>query len=99
MPVSKLVTFTLKPEAAELGRAAIETFLLAIRQKELGRTLLYKSFQQRDNPLEYVHMMTFKDAAAEEQHKSAVHTQAFVAALYPACAVAPVFSELQEVQP
>ena len=97
MSVSKSVTFTIKPDAVEAVESAIATFLAAIGRKELGRTLLSKSYRQKDNPLAYLHVMTFRDEMAEEAHKEAPHTKAFVEVLYPLCTEAPDFKDLEEL--
>lgn len=72
---------------------AIEAFVDAVAEEE--GTLRYEAFHAGDR--EFVHVMTFVDADAEEAHRSAPHTERFVGELYPLCDVEPVFEELSPV--
>lgn len=97
MSISKKAEFRVREEALPEVLSIIQSFLKAIAVHERGRTLSYRSFQFSEPENRFLHLMTFKDTAAEALHKRAPHTQAFVDRLYPLCLEPPVFTDLQEI--
>ena len=91
-----MVPFTVNSESLSEAKALIAQFICCVNKEE-PNTLLYKSFQQSDNPGRFIHVMSFSDSEAERFHRQTHHCQEFVAALYPLCEIAPkaiVYNEI-----
>jgi quinol monooxygenase YgiN len=93
--IERIAEYTVKPGEKEAVRAAIRTFVAAVAANEPGTR--YRAFA-RVGTRRYVHTMAFPTENAEEAHRSAAHTAAFVAAMYPRCESEPSFSALAEVR-
>lgn len=74
---------------------AVERFVAAVREHE-PRTF-YRAWQRRDDELRFVHVMGFPDDEAEQAHRKADYTLAFVDALYPRCSEEPSFDDLRPI--
>lgn len=83
--IHKKVRFQVKPEKVEFVRKAIREFIIAVKANEPG-ALVYESFQIKDD-LTFLHIMTFKDEAAEKFHKTTPHAKKFIENLHPNCEV------------
>ena len=59
-----------------------------MRAKEPG-TLRYDVWQEDGHPTRFVHIFTFRDAAADRAHSESAEVKKFAAILYPEC-LAPV---------
>ena len=93
--ISKKADFEITENNIETALQLIKKFLLHVKHEK--GTVLYKSFQNRDNKSKFTHFMTFSDFVAEESHKNAPHTIEFVQGLYPICKIPPEFTDLTEV--
>ncbi|MEX0314118.1 MAG: putative quinol monooxygenase [Allomuricauda sp.] len=82
------VPYKIRPESIEVVKATIAKFISEIEKNE-PETLLYKSFQQTDDPTCFTHVMTFKNAAAEMLHKKSSYCREFTDVLYPLCEIMP----------
>lgn len=95
MAIRKTARFTVHanklPEALEAIRAFV-----AHTRTETG-TLLYQSWQSSQRPTEFLHLMEFEDADAEQLHASGEAVRRFTEALYPLCAQAPAFDDWNQV--
>ena len=74
----------------------IKEFISNIKAKE-PNTTMYRSFQVKETPCQFSHMISFTDAVAEEVHRKTAYSKAFVAKLYPLCVEPPVFTYFDEV--
>jgi quinol monooxygenase YgiN len=90
-----LVRYRVHPEAAGKVREAIATFVDAVRANEPDT--IYGALAAEDG-VSFVHAMAFPDEGAEERHRAAPYTRAFVDALYPACEARPEFTRLEVVR-
>ena len=81
MAIHKIARFEVKPDTLGECLDALRIFLAATKS-EPG-TLLYESWQERDAPTRFIHLMTFADAAAEDAHRTSEAVKVFTALLYP----------------
>jgi quinol monooxygenase YgiN len=87
--LERTARFTVRPE--ELDRA-LETIGRFVAHTETEpSTLLYASWRSEARPYEFLHLMSFADAAAEQAHASSDAVRVFTEALYPMCAEPPTF--------
>lgn len=97
--VHVIITFTIDPaNSLETVKQIIKEFVVAIRQNE-PNTLLYRSFQEVDNPYHFYHVMTFANAQAQQLHRNSSYCSSFVEKLYPLCSQSPEARSLSEVLP
>lgn len=97
MSISKVARFKIKASHLQEAKSIIQDFLQAVSENERGKTLLYKSFHYKTESNSFLHLMTFKNAKAEEAHRNASYTQDFVEKLYPLCSEKPQFDTLEEL--
>jgi len=90
------IPFTVESNSLEDAKSIIKKFVRTVQQKEPD-TLMYHSFQQSDEPTNFVHIMTFKNEEAMELHKYTEHCKEFVDRLYPLCAILPKASMYYEI--
>jgi quinol monooxygenase YgiN len=93
--IHMMARYEVKPEALEQVRAAIARFVASITQHEPD-TKIYESFQVWDST-SFVHIMTFVNEAAEERHRTAAYTRAFVDEIFPHCEKLPEFNSLNMI--
>ena len=86
--IRQLAHYEVRPEALERCLAAIHEFVAYVRANEPG-TLRYDVWQQPKHPTRFVHIFTFRDAAADRIHSESAEVKKFAAVLYPEC-LAPV---------
>ncbi len=92
--IRKIATYTVKRDQVDAVRVAVTEFVNAIARHEPASN--YSAYQT-DDGVSFVHIMAFTDEADEQAHRTAPHTEAFVAALYPHCEEPPVFTDLKMV--
>lgn len=83
-----MVAFAVASNGVDKAKTLISKYISEIREKE-PRTLLYKSFQQADDDMRFIHVMAFEYEEAEKFHKETVHNRIFIEALYPLCTEMP----------
>jgi quinol monooxygenase YgiN len=96
MAIYKTARFRVKPEGLETCRAAIREFVAQIKAQEPG-TRLYVSLEDRERPGEFVHVMMFTDAAAEQRHRATEWVKRFTGILYPHTMDGVQFTDYAEV--
>ncbi|MFS4455288.1 putative quinol monooxygenase [Maribacter sp. 2304DJ31-5] len=82
------VSYKVRSRSIEATKTIIGQFIASITKNE-PQTLLYKSFQEADDPTKFVHIMTFTDVTAEHLHKKSSYCHEFTDALYPLCEIMP----------
>src|SRR5690349_19749832 len=66
--------FQVDPDKLETAKACIAAFVSEIEKNE-PQTLIYRSYQDQNDPLRFIHFMQFQDAAAHERHRSSSYVQ------------------------
>jgi quinol monooxygenase YgiN len=89
------VTYKVKPDKIAVARQAIEEFVAGIKAAEPNT--FYEAYQHPKEPVRFTHFMAFPDITAQEYHQHALHTEQFVAVLYPNCEELPVFTKLERL--
>ena len=92
--IRKVAEYTVREGAVEAVEAAIGRFVAAVRAAEPRTT--YEAYRRADGR-SFLHFMGFESVEAEEAHRQAPYTAAFVDALYPRCIEPPRFTELHAV--
>lgn len=82
MPIYKTAHFQVQADQLEAAKSAVQSFVEYIRANEAD-TLIYSSVQSAEDETRFLHFMAFRNAAAEEQHRTSEAVQRFVAVLYP----------------
>lgn len=94
--INKHISFKVKQEHLNEAEALIADFLTAIHVEDDGSTD-YRSFQSIEDPQSFVHVLSFKDSAAEIKHRESMHYKYFVEHLYPLCKVQPTAVDMREL--
>ncbi len=94
MPICKMARFRVKPEAVRQCAAAIREFVAHIKANEPG-TRLYISLQDRRDKTRFLHVMVFKDTAAERRHRASAAVKKFTGVVYPQALELPEFVDLR----
>ncbi|HEY5944794.1 MAG TPA: hypothetical protein VIV40_04855 [Kofleriaceae bacterium] len=95
MAVFKLARFAVRPDAREAAERAMHDFASYVR-KELPDSM-WTTYRDAKAPNHYVSMIRADNPAADERHRNAAGTQAFVAALYPLVEGTVEFTEYELV--
>jgi quinol monooxygenase YgiN len=90
--IVKLVRYRIRRVDAPVVEDAVRDFVSAVAEHERDTT--YSSYRAT-NGVSYVHLMSFPDEVAEQRHRSAPYTKAFVDRLYPLCDAGPTFTDLE----
>jgi len=81
MPLYKVAYYEVHPEARADAERAMHEFASYVR-KELPDSA-WTTYRDREAPNRYISVIVADDQAADERHRNAPGTQAFVATLYP----------------
>ena len=81
MPVFKLARFQVKPEAREQAERAMHEFASYVRT-ELDDSS-WTTYRDPKSPTQYLSLIIADSPAADDRHRNAPGTKAFVDALYP----------------
>jgi len=87
---STLVKFEIKKTSLDKAIVLIRDFVKKVHDNEEG-TVLYHSFQDEENPCEFIHVMSFVDDAAEEIHYQSDYCAQFGEDLLSLCVEEPDF--------
>jgi quinol monooxygenase YgiN len=82
MPIYKTAHFPVQSDQLDTAKQAIQEFIDYIKSNEPD-TLVYASVQSAVDEMTFMHFMGFRDAAAEEKHRTSVGVKRFVDVLYP----------------
>jgi len=85
-----MIAVRLQPTA----RSAIREFVAHVKENEPG-TRLYISLQDPRDRTRFLHVMVFKDKAAERRHRTSAAVKQFTRALYPESVELPEFVDLR----
>lgn len=94
--IHKFGRFRVKKEKLADAVASIEEFVDNVARRE-GGVVMYRAFQDKDDPTRFTHYMIFRTKSAEDNHQKTAWMKAFVAALYPLCSEVPTFADLQVI--
>lgn len=92
----KTARFKVRPESLDDCLEAIREFVSAVGENEPD-TLLYVSYQEREDPTRFLHVFAFTSQQAEDFHTATPWVRAFVDRLYPQCEETPVFTPYDSV--
>ncbi len=95
-PIRQLARYQVRPEALEKCLAAIHEFVAYVRANEPG-TLRYDVWQEQRDPTRFVHIFTFRDAAADKAHSESAEVKKFAGILYPECLAPVEFIDYEQV--
>jgi quinol monooxygenase YgiN len=95
MAVFKLARFEVRPEARDAAERAMHEFASYVRA-ELADSM-WTTYRDKQHPTRYVSYIRADTPAADERHRTAPGTQAFVAALYPLLVAPPEFTDFELV--
>jgi quinol monooxygenase YgiN len=98
MAIYGTARFSVKPEALDRCRSAIEEFVSHVRANEPG-TRLYVSLQEQRDLTRFLHVMIFEDEAAEQVHTSSEAVDRFTGILYPETVDGVTFERFSPVGP
>ena len=90
-----IARYRIKEGTLDKGLTAIRKFVSAVAQAEPETE--YRSYRLADSR-EFLHVMAFRDRAAQTQHQKAGYTLEFVEALYPNCEEDPTFTPIELIQ-
>ena len=82
MSIYKTARFQIRSDEVETAKQAVREFVDYIKANEPD-TLIYSSVQAADDDTTFLHFMGFRDAAAEEKHRTSPGVMRFVEVLYP----------------
>ncbi len=82
MSLYKTARFKVHPERIDHVETLIRDFIDHVQREEPG-TLLYQSLREVENGACFLHVMVFRDAAAEEAHRISPNTVRFAERLRP----------------
>jgi quinol monooxygenase YgiN len=86
--VALAVAFKVKPDQIDEATRAIAAFIDHIEKNEPD-TLVYRSYQDAEDPTSFIHYMIFRSAEAHHKHRDSVDCADFVKKLYPCCVETP----------
>ncbi len=81
MTIRKTARFTVAP--GELDRALAAIGIHVAHTRAGPGTTVYQSWQATERPAEFLHLMEFRDAAAQEAHRSSDPVMALTETLHP----------------
>jgi quinol monooxygenase YgiN len=97
VPVYQTAHYQVKADVVEKVKVAIKEFVRHVKANEPG-TMLYTSWQEKDDPTRFVHLFIFENEAAHEAHGQSSAVKAFEAVYSPELVGGPVtFTDYLEV--
>ena len=92
--ITIFIPFQVDPAKLETAKSCIAAFVYEIEKNE-PQTLIYRSYQDQNDTLRFIHFMQFQDAAAYERHRTSSYVQEFVRVLAPCCTVEPDLHQVE----
>lgn len=86
--VNVIIPFEAERGSLDNVKTIIRDFIRGITKNEPG-TIFYRSFQEKENPARFIHVMSFEDEKAQDIHRNSSYCREFVSKLYPLCTKAP----------
>lgn len=93
--IAKLARYKLKADKQDEVVSILEEFVKTVKEKE-PNTLRYVVYRLEDG-VSFVHIMYFKDEAAEQHHQEADYVKKFDELLNPNCVDAPEIVKITPV--
>lgn len=94
--ICKTATYEAKPGKLKDVTTSIREFVSYVKENEPG-TVFYRAWQDPKNPVRFVHVMAFKNVAAEKRHQNSPGCRKFVDALYPNTVNGVAFQDFTDV--
>lgn len=95
--ITKLVRYRVKKKKLLKLKIAVGKFVDDIKRNESG-IISYEVFQEKGDPTTFVHVMVFKDKAAERSHAKSEHVQKWIKTLHSLCKEKPELTDLKPVK-
>ena len=95
--INVIIPFKISPESLAEAKAVIERFVRQVHLNEKN-TILYKSFQHKEDETSFTHVMTFRDEGAHALHRTSPYLKEFVEGLYPLCSEKPANIYADEIK-
>lgn len=95
MAVYTIARFEVRPDARDQAERAMHEFASYVR-KELPDSM-WTTYRDPRAPTHYISLIRADDPAADDRHRNAPGTQAFVTALYPLVVGEVEFTQLELV--
>ena len=92
--ITVIAKYRVKKESAEEAKKLIRKFVTRVKDKE-PETIVYESFQLKNDVCEFLNYMKFANAAAREFHQNTDYVKKFAKKLYPLCEKNPEFIQLE----
>jgi len=89
MPIYQTAHYQVQADAVSAVVAAIEEFVTYLTESEPG-VVMYKAWQQADDPTRFVHLFIFADEAAHETHGGSEAVRRFESVYQPVLVGGPV---------
>ena len=96
MAICKTASYRVQPASLRSAKAAIRKFVSHVRASEPG-TLFYAALQDKADPTRFLHVMVFRNKAAEDRHASSGAMKRFTGFLYPKTAGGVWFTDYVRV--
>lgn len=93
--VRLIAKYQIEEDALDEVNELIRKFVSAVEQEEPQTE--YKAYRLGDS-YEFIHLMTFRDEAAQKQHQNAAYTKKFAEALYHHCVEEPKFTPVTVIE-
>jgi quinol monooxygenase YgiN len=92
--ISKTARFAVRRQDLDVAADAVRTFVAYLSENEPG-TRLYATFTRGDDPVEFLHLMVFRDEVAESTHRESAAVRRFTDILYPVTADGVRFDDFE----
>jgi quinol monooxygenase YgiN len=89
MPIFQTAYYRVRAEAVERVKEAIVEFVAYVAAHEPG-SVMYRAWQQQDDPTQFVHLFEFVDDEAHRVHGSSAAVRRFEAVYQPELTAGPV---------
>ena len=96
-PITRIVQYKVKKKKLDKVKNVISEYIESVHKNEPG-TINYKVYQEEDNPVSIVHVMSFVDKNAEKIHDKSEHMKKLKKILVPISKGKAVYTTLNKIQ-